>query len=80
MAEMPHIGHIWAFLSVDDDGNEGLCGIRTNEGWLPLVCADDARMKSLIPIAHGIARSTGKLIKLVKFHNREDIKDILPKE
>lgn len=74
--EMPRIDCIWAFLSVDEaDGNEGLCAATlTGIGPTPLIAADERRLKIITPIAEHLARTTGKVIRLVKFHNREVIK------
>jgi hypothetical protein len=75
--EMPRIDCIWAFLSVDpEDGNEGLCAASVNGAWLPLIAADEARLASLWPKAEEIARETGHVIRLVKFHNREVVRQI----
>jgi hypothetical protein len=75
---MPRIDAIWAFVSVDpDDGNEGvlsapLLGPGTQ---VPLIAADEARLKSLWPIARMIASRSGMRCQLVKFHTREVVEE-----
>jgi len=71
---MPKIQEMYAFI-VEDSGpdDEGIIGIQSEEGWLPLVGADMARVESLKPIARGIGNKTGKKVKLVHFTNREDL-------
>lgn len=47
------IESIWAFVSVDDDGNEGVCAAQLMGpgSLMPLIAADPARLDSLRPIA-----------------------------
>lgn len=71
---MPKIEEMYAFVAEDSGpDDEGIVGINTATGWMPLVGADMARVESLKPIAKGIAAQTGKKIKLVHFTNREDL-------
>lgn len=70
---------IHAFISVDSEGDEGIVGMKnpTDGSWMPLIGADEERIKSLMPIAKQIKRLTNKKIKLIKFSIREDIEEIL---
>jgi hypothetical protein len=75
--DMPRIDAIWAFLSIDpEDGNEGvLAGPLLGPGSVvPLIAADEARLKSLTPTAEQIARISGRVVRLVKFTNREVVR------
>jgi hypothetical protein len=75
---MPRIDAIWAFVSVDPgDGNEGvLSGPLLGPGSLvPLIAADEARLKSLWPWARMIASRSGLRCQLVKFHTREVVEE-----
>ena len=78
--ELPRIMAIWAFISVQDNGNEGvLAAPLLGPGSLvPLIGADEARLESLRPIAKQIAAATNKTIKLAKFYRREDMETIEP--
>lgn len=72
------IKSIWAYVSIDEKGEEGICGFndpRTNQ-WVPMIAADEERLKSLRPFAHQIAIVTKQKVKLVKFNNREDVGEI----
>lgn len=72
--EMPKIEHMWAYLSVDPtDGNEGVIGMTTPAGWMPFVCADMDRVKSLRPFAEEIAKYRKMTVRLAKFTVREDV-------
>ena len=69
------IESIWAYVSEDDKGVEGICGFndpRTGQ-WVPMIAADKERLTSLKPFAHQISIVTKKTVKLVKFHGREDL-------
>jgi hypothetical protein len=76
--EMPRIDAIWAFLSVDpDDGNEGVLSgpLLGPDTQVPLIAADEKRIESLWPWANAIAKATGRRCRLVKFHQREVVRE-----
>jgi hypothetical protein len=75
---LPRIDGVWAYLSVDADGNEGVCAAPIGPGGMcvPLIAADEARLKSLTPIAEQLAKFTGMTIKLVRFGTREELREI----
>jgi hypothetical protein len=59
-----YIDQCWIFISVDKDGNEGACAATMEQfGLVPLIACDEARLKSLRPMAKKIAGMTGKAIK-----------------
>jgi hypothetical protein len=74
---MPHIASLWAFLSIDKDGDEAVCGMAFNGGWLALVAADQKRVDQLMPIATEMAKHSGMTIKLVEFTTRIDHREII---
>jgi hypothetical protein len=72
------IASIWAYVSENEKGEEGICGFndpRTSQ-WVPMIAADEERLKSLKPFAHQIAVITKKKVKLVKFQTREDVGEV----
>jgi hypothetical protein len=75
---LPRIGSLWAYLSKDDDGNEGVCAAPIEPGGacLPLIAADQERLKSITPIAEQIARLSGMTIILVEFTTRTELREI----
>lgn len=77
---LPRIDSIHAFLSVDpEDGCEGVIAITDPFlGSMPLIAADDTRLKALWPIAERTARKAGITVRLVKFSTREVIAEITP--
>ena len=72
------IDQLFAFIAVDDEGNEGVCGCTLPDGTLTaMVGADMKRIESLMPIAKELAkRCPDKTIRLCVFKNREEIKQI----
>jgi len=65
-----------AFVAIDpENGDEGVMGFKTNNGWIPLVCADEARIKQMLPIAEQISSETGTKYRILQFSTREDVTD-----
>lgn len=57
---MPRIEEMYAFVTEDSGpDDEGIVGMSTESGWMPLVGADMARVESLKPIARNIGAATG---------------------
>lgn len=75
---MPRIGSIWAYLSKDEKGNEGVCAgpIEPFGMLVPLIAADPERLASITPIAERIAAATGLTIVLVEFTTRTELREI----
>ena len=76
------INRLFAFVVVDpEDGNEGVIGFQNSNGdMMPMIGADVARVKSLIPIADSIAEQTGLSYEIRYFvsdsaYSRESYKD-----
>ena len=71
---MPRIEEMFAFVAEDSGpDDEGVVGMYTKNGWMPLVGADRARVESLRPIVRTIAVETGQRIKLLHFTHREEL-------
>ncbi len=73
------ITEIYCFVSVDE-GGEGVIGQQVDmfngKTFMPFVCADKTRMEQLKPIAKKLSQESGKTIKLVKFKQRKEFKDL----
>lgn len=75
---MPKIDEIFAFVSLDDEG-EGIIGFLSSSGqWMPLVGADMKRVEALRPIAKDIAQQSGKTVRLLHFSTRHELEVIEP--
>lgn len=75
---LPRIEKIWAYLSVDDEGKEGVCAAPIGPGGMcvPMIAADPARLESLSAIAEQLAAYTGMKLVLVEFATRADVRTI----
>lgn len=73
------IERLWASLTIHNDGDEGVSAfLGRDQTWMPMVCADDARVESLRPMAKQLATLTAKPIMLAKFEQRTDAGLIVP--
>ena len=73
------IGAITAFVSIDpEDDAEGVCGVKTPVGWMPMIAASEDRIRSLRSTAKAIAEQTQRPVTLVRFTQREDVESIEP--
>ena len=64
---------ITAFVGTDELGNEGLIGFKGPQGWVPMVCADEDRVKQLFPIAETMSEVTGKSFRVIRFDSQTDV-------
>ena len=71
------IDEVFLFVASDVDG-EGIPAFMDGLLWMPLVCADKARVDSLREMARTITRESGNKITLVRFTVREDLEVIEP--
>lgn len=76
---MPKITEMYAFVVADKDADdEGVVGVSTPNGWMPLVGADMKRMEALKPMAKDLARELKKPIRILKFTTMTEIGKISP--
>lgn len=74
---MPRIDEMYAFVSLDANGDEGVCAhFSPSYGWMPLVGGDMSRVESIRPLAVNIAKQSGMKITLVKFTGRTEVEVI----
>lgn len=68
------IDQVFMAVSVDKDGNEGVCARYDGHmGWMPLVAADEARLVNIKQWAAEIAVERNQLVRIIKLHTREEI-------
>lgn len=73
------IDAVYAFVSVDADGNECLCAMTIpGLGFTPLIAADQGRLKSLWPLARDMARASRMRVRLIKLSTRTELQAIGP--
>lgn len=70
------ISTVVVFVSIDEDGNEGVIGQKMDGVWMPFVCADEARIKQFFPSAEAIAKEFNIKYRILKFSVREDVTDV----
>lgn len=70
------IDMLYAFIAQDVDGEGVMAAQTTINGMsvmMPLIGADLARIKSLLPIVQEISQKTGKSFKLYSFNNKVEM-------
>ena len=74
------IDRIFAYIAVDENGEgEGIAAhFMPEQGWMPLVGADEERMMALRPVAQRLASAGNRRIVLAQFEDRRDIEIIEP--
>jgi len=73
------IDEVYIFISSGETG-EGVCAMIRDGLSIPLIAADEARMRSLLPIARQIAHESGKRVKLIKLSQRTELMTFEPNE
>ncbi len=68
------ITELFAFISVDDKGNEGICATAMGDGvWLAMVTSKQRIAEMMKPAAEDIARQGGKTVKLIRMSARAEL-------
>lgn len=68
----------WIFVGVGEDDEEGVCGVSTAMGIMPLVATDERRRDLCMAAAQDVANVTGKTIRLIRLDTRTDEQVIEP--
>jgi hypothetical protein len=69
-----------AFISIDKNDEEGVMAFNSDQGWVPLVCADEARIKSMLTIAEDIKKMSGMPYRIIQFSVRTDVTEEIKEE
>lgn len=70
---------VWLFISMDDDGDEGIPAMMGPDGvWLPLLAADRQRVDDLRPMAQEVATASGREVRLVEFTVMDEVEVLEP--
>ena len=75
---MLEINEMFAFVSQDDGGDEGITAFTEGNMWMPMVGADFARVDQLKPMARRLAKTSGRPIRIYRYKVRELIETIGP--
>lgn len=70
---------ITVFVAIDPKtGDEGVMATQLAPGqWMPLVCADSARIASMLPVAEQIRIDSGAKYRILQFSEITDITDYI---
>lgn len=72
------IDEMFAFVVIDENGDEGVPAMISGGTAFPLIAADEARLESLRPIAAKMATMLGQPFTLCRFSVRTEIEVITP--
>ena len=73
------ITQLWLVTYINEAGQETVAQAKLVTGeYAPLMAADAARLESMMPAAHGLAKANNLKMRLIKLTNRLDIEDIAP--
>jgi hypothetical protein len=78
---MPKITELFAYVVADKSADdEGVPGVVTRAGTMPLMGADMARAEALRPIAQDLATTMGKPVRLLRFTCMEEVAVFQPEK
>lgn len=68
----------WAFVCIDRDGNESICGMNTGIGWMMMATTNFVMLEPLRQSARRLAAESpeGTKIILREYHNYTDIEEL----
>lgn len=72
--ELEHIDQLWAFISLDEQGREGIMGAMVDERWFMLATGNPRVLEQMKPLAKQVAAMAGKSYKLLRFARVEECK------
>lgn len=70
------IDSVWMAVSVDENGDEGVCAVNSDGSWMPLLAADEKRLPFIVAQASTIAAATQQVVRIVKLTTREEFQVI----
>ena len=73
------INQLWLVTYINETGLEVVAQAKLTDGrYVPLIAADPARLKSVVPAARDLAKANHIKMRLIKLTNRVDVEDIVP--
>jgi hypothetical protein len=69
---------LYAFVSKNENGNEGIIGMPSPQGVIPMFTADKKNLPKLLEGARLFANAMDQSITVLKFSNREEYETIEP--
>ncbi len=77
---MPEANEIWAWIAIEDEGDEGVAAYMEDGTWRPMIGCAKEGIEGLRPIAEQIAKESGMTLQLRRFTTRTDLETINPEE
>ena len=74
------IENVWMAISVDENGDEGVCAVMVGNSWMPLIAADRDRLPFVERSAQELADLQDKHIRIIRLTERSEVREINPKE
>lgn len=79
LAHGQRVTELWAWCVIDPaDDDESVPAMNTSYGWMPMIGADERRVRSLRSFAEATARQVGRPVRLYRFTERTLIETIEP--
>lgn len=71
--DLVRIDQVWMAVAVGADGMEGVCAVKIDGSWMPLLAADEDRLPWLTNMARQLATERQCLVRIVRLHGREEV-------
>lgn len=68
--------YLYAVLSRDEDGNEGIVSAMSENGAFPMVFGDPIMLKLIKPLIIQLSKDTGRKLYVMKFEKKEQLEVI----
>jgi len=73
------IDRVFVGIARDAAGDEGIVGIHTAEGWMPLVCSTRSALQKMEEMARTMADASGEQIHFVRFERGDTFARFKPR-
>lgn len=70
------LDQLWAFVSVDEKGQEGLCGMTIGNDNFPMITGKKTVLANMRVAAQHVSKKSGKPVRLVRFSRAEVVETI----
>lgn len=67
------IDQIFAAVSTEENGDEGVCTVMMGDMWVPLLAADVERLDWIREKAAEVGAASGRKIRLIRLSTREEL-------
>lgn len=76
---LPPLQDFYVLVSVDENGNEGVCGkFLPSVGWISMTVGDKKLVEILLQAGNELCKTTGTQFKILQFSQRTELHVINP--